>query len=144
MEPLSSAAIPAGYVSMEPFGGFQDLIGPLFETIRGDRTVVGLRVADKHLGAGPGLHGGMYLALLDVAMTRACRRVRRADAYVVTTSFSSELFASARPGEWIEAEVEIMRAGARVIFVNCLVRRDGPEGECLARGSATFQVVSRS
>ncbi|TAL01561.1 MAG: PaaI family thioesterase [Rhodospirillaceae bacterium] len=144
--PTSSAdeRVPQGFVRMEPYGAFHELVGPLYEMRRGELTVVGLRVAAKHIAKGPGIHGGMYFMLLDTAMTHACVRVRRPDAYVVTTSFSSELFASARQDDWIEAEVEVMRAGGRVIFVNCIVRRDGPEGEALVRGSATFQIVNRT
>lgn len=144
MDTLTASAdpiVPAGFVRMEPYGRFHELVGPLYETLRGDRTVVGLRVGEQHLNKGEILHGGMYFMLLDTAMTHACVRVRRSDAYVVTTSVASELFAPARAGDWIEAEVEVMRAGGRVIFLNCVVRRDGPEGEPLVRGSATFQLI---
>jgi uncharacterized protein (TIGR00369 family) len=147
MEPSHAASddrIPEGFVRMEPYGAFHELVGPLYETRRENHVVLGLRVAAKHLGKGPGIHGGMYFMLLDAAMTHACAQVRPADAYVATTSFSSELFGSAREGDWIEADVEVMRAGRRVIFANCLVRRDGADGEALVRGSATFQVVARS
>ena len=136
--------IPEGFAQMESYGGFHALVGPLYETVRGGRTVVGLRVAEKHLNKGAGIHGGMYFMLLDTAMTRACVSLRPPDKGAVTSGFTSELFGSARAGEWIEAEVEVMRAGGRVIFLNCVVRRDGPEGEPLARGSGTFQIVDRA
>ncbi len=80
---------------MAPYGGFHELVGPLYEMRRGERIVVGMRVAAKHLARGPGIHGGMYFMLLDTAMT------------------------------------------------HCLIRRDGPDGERLVRGSATFQIVNR-
>jgi uncharacterized protein (TIGR00369 family) len=135
--------VPEGFVRMDPYGGFHALVGPLYAAEREGRTVVGLRVAEKHLARGPGIHGGMYFMLLDTAMTHAAVRHRPADAYVVTTSFASELYGSATLGDWIEAEVEVMRAGRRIIFLNCLVRRGGPGGEALVRGSATFQIVPR-
>jgi acyl-coenzyme A thioesterase PaaI-like protein len=134
---------PEGFARMDPFGAFHALVGPLYAAERGGRAVVGLRVADKHLARGPGIHGGMYFMLLDTAMTHVAVRLRPADAYVVTTSFSSELYASAVVGDWIEAEVDVMRAGRRIIFLNCIVRRGGPGGEALVRGSATFQIVPR-
>jgi len=152
MDPLTTAAapvpasanIPAGFELMAPYGAFHELVGPLYEAERGGRTVVGLRVGEQHLNKGAILHGGMYFMLLDTAMTHACVRVRPSDSYVVTTSISSELLAAARLGDWIEAEVEVMRAGRRVVFLNCLVRRDGPDGELLVRGSATFQMIRRA
>jgi acyl-coenzyme A thioesterase PaaI-like protein len=147
MEPPLAAdedKVPDGFVRMDPYGAFHELVGPLYEARRGGQMVVGLRVGARHLGKGPGIHGGMYFFLLDAAMTHACAQVRPPDAFVATTSFSSELFGSARAGDWIEAGVELMRAGRRVIFANCLIRRDGPDGEALVRGSATFQVVART
>ena len=135
--------VPAGFVRMEPYGGFHALVGPLYESLREGRTVVGVRVAEKHLNKGRMLHGGMAFMLLDTAMTHACVRVRPEDAFVVTTTLSSELFAPAQLGDWIEAEVEVNRAGRRVIFLSCVIRRDGAGGEPLVRGSATFQLIPR-
>lgn len=146
MEAQSTQAeesVPAGFSRMDSYGGFHELVGPFYAARRGEQIVVGMRVAQKHLNKGPRMHGGMYFMLLDTAMTYACVHVRPPDTGVVTTGFSSELYGAAAPGDWIEAEVEVMRAGGRVIFVNCVVRRDGPEGEALARGSATFQVLKR-
>ncbi len=136
--------LPAGFTVMQPYGGFHTLVGPLYETLRGDRMVVGMWVSEKHLNRGSILHGGMALTLLDTAMTHACVRIRQDDSYAVTTTISCELFAPARPGDWIEAEVEINRAGGRVIFLSGVVRRDGRDGEALLRGSATFQRVRRT
>ena len=45
---------------------------------------------------------------------------------------------SAKAGDWIEAHVDVMRNGRRVVFLNCFVFRGN---ERIARGSATFQVV---
>jgi uncharacterized protein (TIGR00369 family) len=136
--------IPEGFAEMDAYGAFHALVGPLYETIRGGRTVVGMRVAEKHLNRGPGMHGGMYFMLLDTAMTRACISLRPPEKGAVTSGFTSELFGSAVRGDWIEAEVEVMRAGGRVIFLNCVVRRGGPGGEPLARASGTFQIVDRA
>ena len=127
---------------MRPLGKFHELVGPLYAAERGDRTVVGLRVEEKHLNGGNILHGGMYFTLLDTAMSRACLRLRRPDVFPATVSLSSDLIAAARPGDWIEAEVDVLRAGQRLVFLNCIVRRDGPEGDPLARGSATFQLIT--
>ncbi len=139
----SKAQVPEGFTPMPSYGGFYELVGPLFEARREGRVVLGFRVEPRHMARGPGLHGGMMFMLLDSAMTHACVQLRPADTGAVTTSFSSELFAGARLGDWVEAEVEVMRAGRRVMFLNCFVRRDGPQGEVLCRGSATFQIVAR-
>lgn len=139
----SDEIIPAGFRRMRPFGGFHELVGPLYEARRGERTVVGMRVTGKHLNAGGNIHGGMYLTLLDTAMTQACIRLRRPDVFPATTSMSSEFLAPARLGDWIDAEVEVLRAGQRTVILNCIARRGGCNGEALIRGSATFQLLRR-
>lgn len=128
---------------MRPYGRFHELVGPLYATQRGERTVVGLRVSEKHLNGVGIIHGGMYLMLLDTAMTRACIGLRRPDVFPATTSLSSEFLDAARPGDWIEAEAEVLRAGRRIVFLNCIIRRDGPSGDPLVRGSATFQLIEQ-
>jgi len=135
--------IPEGFAPMPSYGPFYDLVGPMFEARRGERIVLGFRVEARHMGRGKGMHGGMVFMLLDSAMTHACVQLRPPETGAVTTSLSSELFAGAKAGDWVEAEVEVLRAGRRVMFLNCFVRRDGPEGEVLCRGSATFQIVAR-
>jgi len=134
---------PAGFVESEPFGPFHELVGPLYETDRDGRSVLGLRVAEKHRNRGASMHGGMFLTLADTAMTHAAAKIRPPEMRAVTTALSSEIIAAAKPGDWVEAEVEVLKAGRSIIFLNCLVRRDGPDGPLLMRCSATFQLVPR-
>ena len=134
--------VPEGFTLMDPYGPFHELVGPIYETRRNGNVVAGMRVAHKHRNKGSIMHGGMLTMLLDNTMTHACVQVRTDDSYVVTTSISTDFLAAAKEGDWIDCEVEILRKGRRVIFLSALIRRDGPEGEILVRGSASFQVVS--
>jgi uncharacterized protein (TIGR00369 family) len=138
---ISPDPVPPGFTEMAPFGPFHALVGPMFEMIRDGRSVIGLRVGEKHRNLGSAMHGGMFLMLADTAMTHAAARARPPEKNVVTTALSSEIMAPAQPGDWVEAEVEVMRAGRSVIFLNCLIRRDGPSGKLLVRSSSTFQVI---
>jgi acyl-coenzyme A thioesterase PaaI-like protein len=56
----------------------------------------------------------------------------------VTASLSTDFAGNAREGDWLEAHTDVMRAGRRVVFVNCFVHRGE---ERIARGSGTFVVV---
>ena len=136
-------AIPEGFEEMEPYGPFHIACGPMFYKPRGDLTVVGLPVQEKHRNKGTIMHGGMLMMLIDTAMTRACGRVRAEDEYFVTSNMTTELMAAVTPGDWIEAEVEIMRKGRKVIFLDCRVRKDGPDGKLVAHASGTFMIVQR-
>ncbi|HEY6869311.1 MAG TPA: PaaI family thioesterase [Novosphingobium sp.] len=134
--------IPAGFAVMDPFGPFHELVGPIYETRRKGLVVTGMRASVKHRNKGPIVHGGMLLALADTAMVRVAIDLRPADTICVTSSLSSELLSAARPGDWLEAEVEVLRRGRRLIALNCMIRRDGPDGELVMRASAIFQILA--
>lgn len=142
-DPLPDAAIPEGFVEMEPYGPFHETIGLMYHLQRGDNCVVGVRMTERHRNKGQMVHGAMLMALVDTAMTRACADLRQPDQGVVTTTLNNEFLAAARPGDWVEAEVEVLRAGRKVIFMDCQVRRDGKDGPLLLHSSGTFMVVTR-
>jgi len=132
---------PPGFEPTQNFGAFHDFVGPIYEMVLDEkRCVVGMHVLDHHLNTGRNLHGGMYLTLADTAMTCAAARHAQKHGKFVTTTLSSEFLAAAKAGEWIEAEVEILKAGRRMVYVTCVVRRGRGGTEPLLRASATFFV----
>jgi uncharacterized protein (TIGR00369 family) len=139
----SALSIPEGFEEMDPYGPFHVLVGPMYHRERDGRTVIGIRMTEKHRNKGQIVHGGMLMMLVDTAMTRACGKVRREDQMYATTNMNCELMAAAWPGDWLEAEVDVMRAGRQSIFLDCRVRRDGPEGQLVMHASGTFQVVMK-
>jgi len=66
------------------------------------------------------------------------------DRIVAFTNCSGEFLAAAAVGDWIEAEVEVLKAGRSVIFLTCMIRKGGPDGKLLMRFGGTFQVVPLS
>ncbi len=59
----------------------------------------------------------------------------------MTTSLSVDFAANARPGDWIEARMDVMRPGTRVAFINCFVYLGDLR---IARGSGVFQLLRPS
>jgi acyl-coenzyme A thioesterase PaaI-like protein len=59
----------------------------------------------------------------------------------VTTSLSVDFAANARPGDWIEARMDVMRPGTRVAFSNCFVYLGDLR---IARGSGVFRLLRSS
>ena len=139
---ITDTAIPEGFEEMEPYGPSHEMIGPMYVLYRGDKTVVGIRMAEKHRNKGTIVHGGILAFLVDTVMTRACGRIREPDAWFATTTLNNEFIAAAKPGDWIEAEVEVLRQGRNVIFLDCQVRRDGPDGQLIMHSSGTFGRVN--
>lgn len=141
--PNQDVAPPAGFELIPPYGPFHELNGPIF----GRRTVddagtkgavVGMWVQEKHRNAGPIMHGGMLSMLIDTACTWACAGVRASGTGSVTTNLSINMIGAAYPGDWIEAEVSVSRAGRSVIFLKCAVQA---RGRRIADAIAQFQVV---
>lgn len=133
--------VPDGFREMRPFGGFHELVGPLYMTKRDENVVVGLRMEQRHANAVASMHGGMLLTLVDTALTLAAMKAAPKGQYAVTSTLTSDFIAPARLGDWVEAEVEVLRAGRSVIYLQCMVRA---EGKLLLRSSASFQVVAPS
>lgn len=131
------SAIPAGFEPLAMSGPFQDHVGPLYTRDDGDLTCMGMIVADRHCNNGGVAHGGMTLALADIAFSYALTR-KPVPAFVVTTSIASEIAGVAPKGAWLEARVDIMRAGRRVVFATCDLWSGGKR---IAHAAGTFQVI---
>ena len=129
---------PDGFELMPPFGPLHEFLGPIFARKQGSQYIVGMRVETRHHNKGAMLHGGMMAFLIDTAFTYACVKNAEKPKPVVTTSMAVDFIGSAKADDWIEAHVDILRSGRRVIFLSCCVFSGSL---CLARGSATFQVL---
>ena len=128
---------------MPPFGPFHELLGPMYYSLLKPTTVVGLRVEEKHRNRSstPMMHGGMVATLVDTACTWAGRHSQQPVVSLVTTNLTLNLVGNASPGEWVEARVDVLKSGRRVVFLNCTVWC----GERLiAQASAQFQVMGEA
>lgn len=131
--------LTADFQRMPPFGPLHEALGPFFVRSTSIGIIAGMHVEERHHNKGPMLHGGMMAFFIDTAFTYACVALADKPRQVVTTALTIDFAGSAKAGDWIEAHVDVMRQGRRVIFLNCFVfKRD----ERIARGSATFQVIS--
>jgi uncharacterized protein (TIGR00369 family) len=122
--------VPAGFVTLPPYGPFGDLVGPTWQREGDGPTVLGFRVADKHANRLGAIHGGMLCTLVDNALAFGLRRVLEARPgaapfTLVTTQLSVNFMGNAKAGQWVEAQVEVMRAGRRMGFCGCDVLADG-------------------
>lgn len=105
--------------------------------------MIGLRVDERHGNAIASLHGGMFMTLVDTALTLAAGRAAPKGKYAVTQGMTSDFLAPARAGEWIEAEVEVLKAGRSTITLDCRVRKDGEGGKLLLRAGGTFHILAK-
>ena len=131
-------AIPAGFALMPTMGLFHDFVGPVYVKQDDTRIVAGLMIEERHCNLGGNIHGGMVGTLVDSAFAYAVRKSQDPPVRGVTTTMAIDFIGTAEPGQWIEAHVDVVRSGRRVVFLNCFV---WCEANRIARASATFQVV---
>ncbi len=127
---------PEGFREIERLGPFNSLVGPLFERRDGETVSIGVRIAEKHANSRGICHGGLLATLADLALGYAL--VGQGDSLsgsFFTVQLSIDYARAARVGDWIESEVEIQQAGARLAFANCYLVAGGRR---IARASAIF------
>lgn len=105
--------------------GFNTHIGPI-RFRRQDETTwqAQLDLVEKHMNMGGVCHGGVYMALTDVAMGAAAHAAadhRRC----ATIEFSGHFLAAAKLGQTLEVESRLNRLVSGVVFMECDVMAGG-------------------
>ena len=120
---------------------FNALVGPLYRR-RDERGVsIGVRLEEKHTNSRGICHGGMLATLADLALGYALAGRGGAAGSFFTVQLSIDYASPAKAGEWVESEVEIQQAGARLAFANCYLVASGRR---IARASAIFATAGKS
>ena len=129
-------AAPDLFQPLEP-SPFSELLGPLYAKPTESGPVVGVRVAPEHANRAGRAHGGLLMALADIAVSRAARASIPPGSTFATASLQIAFLEAASEGDWLEAEPRIDRLGRSMIHTSCEIR----SGEKLvARVLATVSV----
>lgn len=135
---------PEGFVEVQRKAlGFMALCGPTYVKPGTHQAlpVIGLRVRRKHLNMRGTAHGGMLVTLADSALAHALNHHRGVPFSLVTVSLTTDFVEPARLDDWVEAHVDIQRAGTRMAFANCYLH----VGERrVLRASGVFAIVQRA
>lgn len=134
------SAVPAGFELIPPFGQFHEMCGPMYARKADNGFVIGMLLAEKHGNLGHNLHGGMLAMLIDTAFTYTSRHSRNPPEPSVTVNLTIDMMGGAKPGDWLEAHVDVARLGRKITFLNCFVFKGT---ERIARGNGVFQVMGR-
>ncbi|MCX7172698.1 MAG: PaaI family thioesterase [Proteobacteria bacterium] len=112
--------IPEGFKLINRGGPFIAMLGPLYYKKQEQGcSIIALRIEDKHLNIRGIAHGGMLVTLADSALGIALSMSRTPPQPMVTVNLTTDFVDSARPGDWVEAHVDIQRVGKRMAFANC-------------------------
>jgi uncharacterized protein (TIGR00369 family) len=137
-EQEEEVSIPDGFTLMPAFGPFHQMFGPTYFRKSERGHVIGMYVREEHRNLGQMMHGGAVCMLADTAITWASKYSRQPAVKVLTTGLTVNFMGNAEPGDWVEAHVDVLRSGKRVIFSDC---RIWANAKCIAQASAQFQVM---
>jgi acyl-coenzyme A thioesterase 13 len=132
----ASESPPPGFEPLFRSSPFLDLLGPFYYRKTEDGGfVIGVRVALKHTNGRGTAHGGLMATLADIALGYRAAFSQDPPATLTTASLTTDFAGSAKPGDWLEAHVEVQRVGSRLAFANAYLT---VESERIVRASAVF------
>jgi uncharacterized protein (TIGR00369 family) len=114
---------------------------PIYYKQTGEAIILGLRVAERHTNSRGFAHGGLLTTLADNAMGLSCGAKRDGgQTRLLTAGLSIDFISSAKIGQWLAVEPEVIKLGGNLCFAQCFVTADGA---ICARASATFSIVKK-
>ena len=138
--------IPEGFVAARRTrpNPFNELVGPFYVRRRGTDVSLGLRIEERHLNSRGICHGGLLATLADLALGYSALAAGGPDAdkrSFVTINLALDFAGSAILGDWVESEVQVQKAGARIAFINGHLVANGVR---IVRVSAIFALSASS
>lgn len=97
--------------------------------------VLALSVQQPHTNMHGMAHGGLLASLADCALGYFI--AREAQASVVTVQMSVDYLNAVRPGDWLEAHVQIDKKGRTLIYATCMLRVGN---KAMLKANAVFAV----
>ncbi len=98
----------------------------------------------KHSNLGDNVHGGVSLALVDIALFAASHQFGSLDAgHSVTLDLSTQFVGAGRLGEPLDAVVELVRETGRLIFLRGLVVQGEGDAHIVLSFAGTIRKASR-
>lgn len=113
-------AIPEGFLPMHTMAGFVKHNGGFH--VHGSRPVLATRIDGNHLNPIRIVHGGYLATVADTAFGFVLKRDLQLDIAPVTVSLNMDYLGAVKEGDWLEAEVEVLKAGRSFINASCLLR----------------------
>ena len=134
-------AVPEGF---EPHFRHSPLTEP-WEPLYAKRTetavVIGLRLAKPHTNGRGLIHGGLIAALSDNAMGYSCAQAMGWNNSLVTISLAVDFIGSAKIGQWLSIDSDVIKTGHTICFAQSLIKADDI---VIARANGTFRVVPKT
>jgi uncharacterized protein (TIGR00369 family) len=112
--------MPDGFEPLSRTSPYVALVGPLFQRTRpGKPLCIGMRIEERHANRAGCAHIGILCLLADIAMGYATGFSTDPPTAVGTVNLSLDFVATAKVGDWIESDVEVLRVGRKLAFASC-------------------------
>ena len=114
---------------------------PIYSKRTENAVIIALRLAEPHTNSRGLVHGGLITSLADNAMGLSCgARLEGGGSRLLTVSLSIDFIGSAKVGQWLAVETDVIKLGSNLCFAQCFVTADGAR---IARANGTFSVVKK-
>src|SRR5689334_4729277 len=113
---MTAETAPAGYEPVFADAGFNKYVGPVYRSPDGGEFRFTVR--DVHMNGGGALHGGMMMALADIAMGKTVHAALEPEGQrAMTVSLNCDFIGAVKLGETIVTRVAITRRTRSIVFV---------------------------
>lgn len=133
-----SAPVPPGFEPLQRGGPYVAAMGPLYCRRAGGAITIAMRIDARHTNMRGIAHGGMLASLADSALGIGLTLHCDGRHSFVTASLGTDFMDAARPGDWVEAHVDVQRIGNRMAFANCWLQVGDTR---ILRASGVFAVM---
>lgn len=137
---MNDVVIPDGFERRKRRSPLTDPWEPMYAKRTDKVVILGLRLAEPHTNGHGLIHGGLIAALADLAMGYSCGYQIGA-TQLVTINIAVDYVGSARIGQWLAIEPEVIKTGGTICFARCLAKADDV---VIARASASFRVIRQT
>ena len=134
-----SPSAPPGFERLNRGGPYMANLGELYCRQGKGEIVFAMRIEDKHTNMRGIAHGGMLASLADSALGLGLTLYCEGRQSFVTVNLSTDFIDAARPGDWVEAHVEVQKLGKRMAFANCFLQVGARR---ILRASGVFAVMN--
>jgi len=122
---MPNPAIPEGFVPFPINIGFVDLIGPLYMKPADPEGVIGFLVEDKHVNPVGICHGGMLMAVADMAVGFASLTESGRKVFPPSINNTFDFLAVGKLGDWLETKVTFVKTTGSMGFADGIIHSNG-------------------
>lgn len=139
---MTDTNVPGGYELFTRTSPLTTPWAPLYRKSNTRSVYLGTVLREVHCNSRGLVHGGFIASLADNTMGYTAGQAMKADGRLisglVTINLAVDYLGSAKLGQWMSWEPELLKATRAIAFVSALINADGAR---IARANATFKII---